>query len=97
MDRSWLDRQKSRANKATYRDQENPRETPSQYYIRKLDLFTLVFNMTESELILEIMNGAPTSWINVLNPNLYDSLVEFQGAIKYHEENLMRLDNYRPS
>jgi hypothetical protein len=95
MNRSWLDKQKTRANNATYRDVANPEETPSEYYIRKYELLTLVYNLSESELIMEIMNGAPSSWINILNPNLYDDLAGFQGAIKYHEDYLMRMDDHR--
>ena len=68
MNRSWLDKQKARANKASYRDLENSHELPSEYYIRKVELLTLVYNMSDSELILEIMNGAPPSWVNILNP-----------------------------
>ena len=94
MNRSWLDKQKSRANKATYRDSGNFKELPSEYYIRKLDLLTLVFQMSEPELIMEIMAGAPSSWVSILNPNLYDSLSEFQEAIKYHEENLIHLGQH---
>ncbi|HXP51692.1 MAG TPA: reverse transcriptase domain-containing protein, partial [Bacteroidia bacterium] len=93
MNRTWLDKQKSRANKAAYRD-TNSRETPSEYYIRKVELLTLVYNMTDAEMIMEIMNGAPASWVNILNPNFYATLVEFQDAIKYHEDNLMRLDSH---
>lgn len=41
---------------------------------------------------MEVMNGAPPTWVNILNPNFYATLVEFQDAIKYHEDNLMKLD-----
>ena len=92
MNRSWLDKQKARANKASYRDLENSHELPSEYYIRKVELLTLVYNMSDSELILEIMNGAPPSWVNILNPHFYNTLVEFQEAIKYHEDNLLRME-----
>ena len=92
MNRSWLDKQKARANKASYRDSENHQESPSEYYIRKVELLTLVYNMTDSELIMEIMNGAPSSWVNILNPHFYNTLVEFQEAVKYHEESLMRME-----
>lgn len=96
MNRAWLDKQKGRAIRAAYRDQTAPRETPSEYLIRKLDLIRLVYQMTDSQLINEIMNGAPSHWNNVLTTYLYDNIVDFQNAIKYHEDNLMRLDYPRP-
>lgn len=95
MNRTWLDQQKTKANKASYRDFQHLKETPSDYYIRKLDLLTLVYQMSPTELIMEIMNGAPPSWVTVLNPQLYDDLTEFQNAIKYHENHLMRMSQYR--
>jgi hypothetical protein len=95
MTRSWLDKQKARANRASYRDSTHPRETPSEYYIRKYELLMLVYNLSETELIMEIMNGAPSSWVSILNPHLYDDVTDFQSAIRYHEENLMRMDGMR--
>lgn len=96
MNRSWMDRQKSRALRATYRDSTAPRETPSEYFIRKLELIRMVYELKDSELIHEIMSGAPSYWNNILTTHLYDDIVEFQTAIKYHEDNLMRMDFSRP-
>lgn len=95
MNRSWMDKQKSRALRATYRDSTAPRETPSEYFIRKLELIRMVYELKDSELIHEIMSGAPSYWNNILTTHLYDDIVEFQTAIKYHEDNLMRMDYTR--
>jgi hypothetical protein len=89
MNRTWLDKQKVRANTAYYRDKTALRETPSEFYIRKLGLLELVYNYTDTELIMEIMHAAPPSWVNIINPNLYDDLIDFQKVIKYHEDLIM--------
>ena len=51
MNRAFLDKQKARANKASYRDAGNGRESPSEYIIRKLELLQFVYNYTDRELI----------------------------------------------
>lgn len=90
MNRSYINKQKARANKASFRDYANPKESPSEYYIRKLELLELVYDYTDMETINEIMNGAPSYWVSILTPHLYTTLEEFQLAIKFHEENLVR-------
>ena len=91
MNRSWLDKQKIRAREAYYRDHANPRESPSAYYIRKAQLLTLVNNLSDSEIIMEVMNSAPTGWTSILTTHLYNTVVEFQAALKYHEDMLIRI------
>ncbi len=91
MNRAWLERQKSIANNARFRDATHSSETPSDYYIRKSQLLSLVHSLSDSELIMEIMNGAPTSWNTILTTHLYGSAVEFQSAVKFHENLLVRL------
>ncbi|TFK33910.1 hypothetical protein BDQ12DRAFT_765496 [Crucibulum laeve] len=95
MNRSFMDKQKSRANKAHYRERGHTNETPSEYYIRKNDLLEFVYDYMDVEMINEIMNGAPSYWASILTPHLHLTLRDFQLAIKYHEDNLMRLDPYR--
>ncbi|KLO04779.1 hypothetical protein SCHPADRAFT_815103, partial [Schizopora paradoxa] len=50
----------------------------------------LVFNLTDSEIIMEIMNTAPPSWTSILTTHLYTSVVEFQTALKFHEDALIK-------
>lgn len=95
MNRSWMERQKSRANRATYRDAGNRNETPSDYYIRKFELVSFAYNLNDYEMIREIMNGAPSYWTNILTAHLYTNLEDFQTAIKFHEDSLLKLDSYR--
>ncbi|KIM34636.1 hypothetical protein M413DRAFT_37133, partial [Hebeloma cylindrosporum] len=45
--------------------------------------------------INELMNGAPSYWSSILTPRLYNKLEDFQLAVKFHEENLFRLDPAR--
>lgn len=95
MNRKWFDKQKGRASRATYREPGYTRETPSEYYICKTDLLNMVFNLDDSEVIMEVMDGAPSTWNTVLTTQLYRDTVDFQSAIRFHEDALMRLDNFR--
>lgn len=95
MTRTFMEKQKIRANKTTYRESGHTKETPSEYYIRKLDLIQLVYDYSDSEIITEIMNGAPSSWTSILTPHLYDELTEFQRIIRFHEDTLITLDSPR--
>lgn len=70
MNCAFLDKQKARANRASYRDTGNGRETPSEYVIRKLELLQFVYNYTDRELINEIMEGAPSYWSPIITPHL---------------------------
>ncbi|KII83327.1 hypothetical protein PLICRDRAFT_75228, partial [Plicaturopsis crispa FD-325 SS-3] len=47
----------------------------------------------DSEMIREIMEGAPIHWNNLLTTHLYGNLIEFQNAVKYHEDSLMAMDS----
>ncbi|KAJ7133116.1 hypothetical protein C8R44DRAFT_870553 [Mycena epipterygia] len=66
INRNWLDRQKYKANRAYYREQGHGRETPGDYYIRKVELLTMVYTLDDSTLIMEVMEGAPATWNTVL-------------------------------
>lgn len=90
MNRKWLDKQKARATRVYYREASHSKETPSEYYIRKSELLNTVYNLEDSKLILEIMEGAPACWNTILTTQLYVDAVEFQEAIRFHEDNLMR-------
>ncbi|KAF8973601.1 hypothetical protein BDZ97DRAFT_1721219, partial [Flammula alnicola] len=75
MNRRWLDKQKTRALRASYREPQHARETPN-----------------DSELILEVMEGSPANWNTILTTQLYNTSIEFQSAIRFYEDTLMRLD-----
>ncbi|TDL13470.1 hypothetical protein BD410DRAFT_700522, partial [Rickenella mellea] len=96
MNSHWLSKQKAKAIRARYRDKENPNETPSQYYIRKYELITLVYDLTDAEIIMEVMEGAPSYWMTILTTQSYDTLEQFQKAIRYHEDILIAIDPRRP-
>ena len=95
MNRKWLDRQKGKANRAYYRETGCLRESPSEYFIRKSELLNTVYSLSDAELIMEVMDGAPASWNTVLTTQLYDTVLDFQSALRFHEDTLVRLDNYR--
>ncbi|KAF6750102.1 hypothetical protein DFP72DRAFT_1072715 [Ephemerocybe angulata] len=92
MNQAFMEKQKLRANRATYRDTNHPKESPSEYFIRKLNLLQLSYDYHDRELIQEIMNGAPTTWTTIVTPHLYQHLEDFQANIKYHEDLLLRLE-----
>ncbi len=93
MNRTWLDKQKMRARSAHYREANYSQEKPSEYYIRKTQLLSLVFNLSDSEVIMEVMNSAPSGWTSVLTTHLYENVVDFQTALKFHEDALMKIGN----
>ena len=91
MNRTFLDKQKARANKASYRDSGNSRETPSEFIIRKLELLQFVYNYTDRELINEIMDGVPSYWAPIVTLHLFQMLEQFQLSVKFHEDSLVKL------
>ncbi|THV00441.1 hypothetical protein K435DRAFT_597783, partial [Dendrothele bispora CBS 962.96] len=93
MNRKWFYDQKRKANHASYRELGHEQETPSEYFIRKNDLLTTVYDLSDSEIIMEVMNGAPANWATILTTQLYETAVEFQSAIRYHEDILLSLDS----
>jgi hypothetical protein len=88
MNRAWMDRQKRRALEAHYRDKANPREKPTDYLYRKVELLDTVMDFTDSELIMEIMENAPAFWAQIIDTQRMRNLEDLQDAIKYHEERL---------
>ena len=51
-------------------------------------MLRIVSKLSDSELIMEVMNGAPSYWHTVIDAQKCSTAVEFQSAIKYHEESL---------
>jgi len=72
-----------------YREPGHSQESPSEYYIRKVEILSLVYNFTPSQVMAEVLQKAPCLWSTVLNPRNYATLAEFQTAIKYHEDLLI--------
>ena len=93
MNRAWLDKQKMRARVAHYREASHSQETPSAFYIRKSQLLWLVFNMSDTEIIMEVMNSAPSGWNSILTTHFYNTVVEFQAALKFHEDTLIKISH----
>ncbi|KAJ3007678.1 hypothetical protein NUW54_g3453 [Trametes sanguinea] len=97
MNRAWVEKTRKQALAIRYRESGSGRELPSQYFIRKRELLELVYDNSESELISEIIAGAPLSWRTVLTPRLYQTTTDLQQAIKLHEDDLLELDHLFPS
>ncbi|PBK84570.1 hypothetical protein ARMGADRAFT_943296, partial [Armillaria gallica] len=92
MNRRWWEQQKDRARQAKYRQPGHTRESPSDYYIWKSELVNTAFTLTDSEVISQVMDGAPLNWNIVLTVQLYKTAVEFQASIRFHEDQLLQLD-----
>lgn len=79
-----------------YRETGHERETPSAFFIRKTELLNIVYSLSNSQVIMEVMGSAPADWATIINTQLCENVVEFQGSIRYHEDSLMRLpSSYR--
>ncbi|KAF8997556.1 hypothetical protein BDZ89DRAFT_970341, partial [Hymenopellis radicata] len=50
----------------------------------------------DSEMISEIMQGAPSQWNMILTTHLYQSVVDLQRAMRFHEEALIECLPQRP-
>ncbi len=85
MNRAWLEDMKRRAIRARYRERGHDQERPSDYCIRKQQLLSVTHELTQSELISEIMAGAPSSWLSLLHTELYATVEQLLNAIQYHE------------
>ncbi|KAF9001109.1 hypothetical protein BDQ17DRAFT_1244769 [Cyathus striatus] len=92
MNRHWLDSQRTKAQKAKYREFNYCGETPSEYYIRKTELLKTGSDYSDRQLIDEVLSGAPLIWGTVLTPHIYYTAEEFQIAIKLQEKILLRYD-----
>ena len=90
MNQQWLDKMKGRIYRMRYRQRGHESETPSDYFHRKLRLIQLVFDLTPSEIIMEIMNGAPQYWKVLIDTQRITTIRDLQDYIQFHQENLMR-------
>jgi hypothetical protein len=63
----WLDKTRTKALRASYRQAGHGREKPSEYFIRKRELLNSVYSFEDSSVMSEVMNGAPRSWCTVLD------------------------------
>ncbi|KAJ3767924.1 hypothetical protein FB446DRAFT_848768 [Lentinula raphanica] len=96
MNRRWMESMRRKANRASYREAGYTQETPSEYYIRKSELLTTVYELADSEIISEVMEGAPANWSTILSTKDYNTVLDFQSAIKFYEEILLDL-NRKPT
>ncbi|KAF9014561.1 hypothetical protein BDZ89DRAFT_962750, partial [Hymenopellis radicata] len=89
MTKRWWEKLRKRAGDARFRESGHTKETPSEYFIRKADLLNTAYNFNDSEMISEIMQGAPSQWNMILTTHLYQSVVDLQHAMRFHEEALI--------
>ena len=59
-----------------------------QYVIRKLKLLQLVYEYSDSPLIIEIMATAPRYWNQVIDPQRCVDMEDFLNGVKYNEDAL---------
>jgi len=91
MNHHWLTTMKSKAIRMRYRQKNHETENPTDYFIRKLELLQLVFDLNDAETIMEIMNGVPREWLPYIDTQRMQTVQELQNAIKYHEDTLIRI------
>jgi hypothetical protein len=89
MNRPWLDKQKNKAIKAHFRDINHSSESPSDYILRKWKLLSMAYLLSDTELILEVMNGAPQYWRTVIDTSMMTTFQQLQISVKHHEEILL--------
>ncbi|THU99502.1 hypothetical protein K435DRAFT_586953, partial [Dendrothele bispora CBS 962.96] len=92
MNRKWSESTRRKANRAYYRESGHTRETPSEYYIRKKELLDIAYDLEDSEIISGVMEGAPPEWSTILTTQSYGTAMQFQSAIRYHEDTLLSLN-----
>ncbi|QRW19991.1 Retrovirus-related Pol polyprotein from transposon [Rhizoctonia solani] len=93
MNRTFLNRSKNEAMQIRFRDKDHSEETPEDYVIRKMEALTIVSDWTDSELIFEIMNGAPKSWTTHIDTSRIVTWEDFLDKIAWHEEDLLGKDS----
>lgn len=59
MNHHWLENQKLRVNRARFREARHQRESPSEYVIRKMELLTLIYSYSDTEVIQAIIIEVP--------------------------------------
>ena len=91
MNQAWIERTQRQAIRTRYREPGHTSESPTEYYIRKFEIMSLVYNFTPSQIMSEILLKAPRLWSTIINPRSFTTLAQFQTAIKYHEDLLIEL------
>ncbi|KAI4294046.1 hypothetical protein K525DRAFT_213608 [Schizophyllum commune Loenen D] len=57
----------------------------------------MVYALKDDEIIMEVMDTAPSNWNTILSTQLYPDLVSFQSAIRYHEDALLEAGGEKKS
>jgi hypothetical protein len=91
MNQEWVEKMRLRASSMYYRESGHEKETPTQYYIRKQGLTSIVHDYTAQHAISEIMTNAPVMWSVAVNTTLFTRLEHLQQALKAKEDLLIRL------
>src|SRR5258706_274315 len=89
MNQQWFDRMKSRILFMRYHQKGHKQEMPSDYFHCKLQMIQEVFVQTQSETIMEIMNGTPRYRSILIDTSRINTISDLQYYIKYHEEQLV--------
>jgi hypothetical protein len=89
MNQSWITKTQDRALKASFREPGHTKESPTEFFIRKYELISLVYNYTPAQFMDEFLKKTPANWFPVLNPSFFQDLNQFHAAI--NEEHLERM------
>ena len=97
MNQAWINKMQSKALRSRFRESGHGNESPTEYFIRKSELLTLVYNFTPKQIVHEILKTAPAIWHGILQPANLQSLSQLQSALRYNEENLnMMVEQFEP-
>jgi hypothetical protein len=93
MSRAVLEKAKVVALAVCYRDKGHEDETPEDYVIRKEEALTGTCNWTDSELVFEIMNGAPKSWRTLIDTYTTTTYHDLLDQVSWFQSDLMAADH----
>ena len=85
MNQQWFDRMKAHILHMRYHQKGHKQEMPIDYFHCKLRMIQEVFVQTQSETIMEIMNGVPKYWSILINTSRINTLSNLQYHIKIHQ------------
>jgi len=91
MNQAWINKMQYKALRARFREIGYGNESPTEYFIRKSELLTLVYQFPEKQVVHEILKTAPATWHGVLQPATIQTLTQLHNLLKFNEENLERL------
>ncbi|KZS89706.1 hypothetical protein SISNIDRAFT_400396, partial [Sistotremastrum niveocremeum HHB9708] len=93
INRQWHHEQTFKADAMCFRQPGHSTETPLQYYERKTEIYRLIGDQSETQLIYKVMKTAPDYWETHLQSHRINNLVDFQKMLSIQKEALIKNPN----